>query len=400
MPRLNVTDDQDPIDSAVDAAIENSNDDFGFGGNLDDPITDDMVNDDATTQTQSSQNTNAAEYSANAQPPQPSTDAGQQPASNEGTQQQSTSQTPSQTDNQQQADGQRQFGQQVRDDGQGNFVDAQTGQLVARRGAERRMYEKARKMETTLVNTQQELARIQQHTQRLAHELQTRQQQQPEEPAVVKTARERNLSDQDMQLGLDIVSQIKTNPVQGVQWVLQTAMQQGYTIEQLLGQTPDGQSNVGSLQMGAVKQMIDQAVQPLTQRQQHEQQEAQQREEVQRKYETFVNSHPFSNVHMDAIVDLVQNNPNLTPESAYYEIKLFAQQNGLDFSQPLAPQVQAMQQQQQVPMQPQQPVTAQPPIPGGGVNPNLYAQTPRHANANDDWDSIINESMREANMQF
>lgn len=410
MPKLAVSDndaEQDILNMHVESAIENADDDAEFNEqpsqqqqqttqgalqDIDQGIDTQPGQQQTATQTAGAVDTGLSRANATNQP-------GQQ------------TQTQTQVVDQQQTHAEQSFARPVRADQQGNFVDPQTGQVVARAGAERRMFERARRVEGELTNTRSQLQQARHEVQRLSQAIQQQQQQQPQEPAIITSARQRGISDNELQVGLDIVAQIKTDPIAGARFVLQSAMAQGYNLEQIIG-TQDGVPN-SALDMGAVRNMINSAVEPLTNAQQQQQQREQQQNDAQQQYNTFVATHEHASVHMDAIATLCKNNPNLSPERAYYEVKMFAAQNGLDFSQPLGPQVamrsapvtvdqmnqqlqtqQTQQTQQRAPMQPNQP-----PLPTSGVSSDLNIQTHGTASSDDDWDSIISQSMQEAGMR-
>jgi len=99
---------------------------------------------------------------------------------------------------------------------------------------------------------------------------------------------------------------------------------------------------------------------------------------------------------MDAITTLLQNNGNMTPEQAYFEVKTYALSNNLDFTQPLMPQIQARgnggtQRQANQPNRP---------MPNGNGSRNVQTQSPNIANGDDDWDAIVRGAMTESGMQI
>lgn len=423
MPRLSVDDNQDPIDAAVDAAIGAQQDDFTSAETSNEEITStqesgteystgDETGDHGAGQQQQQQQSGAQHPSTQFtqqsdqqrqgnQTSQSNTQQGQQGVGNrqDATQQQ-----------QGQQQQQRQFGQRVREDGRGNFVD-EKGKMVARAGAERRLYEQARRFENDLINERntvqkasQAVRQLQTRLQQAEQHVQQIQQNAPKELEAVSQARKSGMQDQEIALGIDIVAQLKANPIQGVRRVLQSAQAQGYNLKDILGEDVQGTSGID---MGAVKQMIDTQLQPITEAQRRQQAEEQRQQEGQQAYQQFVATHPNADVHMSLISDYVSRNPNLSAESAYYEIKMFAAQNGLDFSKPLGPQVAQTRQQQTTQQQQQQQQNM--PLPNGagmntGFDGGIGGQQPANSNAssgaNDDWDSIISTSLRESGMQM
>lgn len=178
------------------------------------------------------------------------------------------------------------------------------------------------------------------------------------------------------------------------------------TMEQILGKDAVEGIN-GSL----IRTTIDRQLGPvLQQAQQRQREEAVNRQAVE-QLQQFIADHPFADTHGEAIDALVQSH-GITPQKAYYELRSWAQANGLDFTQALGPQVDALQarnggrqqQQQQQRPQHQQRDTRTPgghrsaPNPGNGTGvEDRQAMNGRDYGASTPWKDIASDVFREIN---
>ena len=141
---------------------------------------------------------------------------------------------------------------------------------------------------------------------------------------------------------------LERDPINTVRDIVAGVMQKGYTMQQLFGD--DAPS---TLNAGLIRRELQQHLQPITERFATEQREQRVQERATNDMQDFVANHQFAEVHGDAIANLVGRNEGMSPEKAYYELRMWAADRGLDFSQPLGPQVQ-QQRQQPSQRQPQQ----------------------------------------------
>lgn len=147
-----------------------------------------------------------------------------------------------------------------------------------------------------------------------------------------------------------------------------------------------------SLEMRAMQRMLDERLAPITRAEQASQQQTQAQQAGVAAYNRFINDNEFADVHANDIVQLMQRE-GVNPQTAYNRIYRFAVANGLDFSQPLGPQVQARQQQMRSSQQQQQQQNRQQkPMPNGATTRRAGAvpQIPL-ASADDDWGTIISQ---------
>ena len=264
-------------------------------------------------------------------------------------------------------------------DENGNFVD-ESGKVIARAGSERRMYERLQRSERSAKHFESEVTRLQQEA--------------GQSRTLNDLPKQYNLNEQEVGLGLHIINQLKTSPVEAGRWILQEVMKSGYNLQQILGDVEGVPSS--SMDMGAISRLIDEKLSPITQDREQQESATQAATENQRNAEQFIATHEYADVHLDAIVNLMKSNPNMSSERAYFEVRQYAQANSLDFTQSLGQQIEAR----------RNATTNVPPViqpnremPNGNAASTTETQQPEEVSADDDWDKIINQSMSEAGMQ-
>lgn len=267
----------------------------------------------------------------------------------------------------------RPLGDGVFADEQGNIVDDK-GTIVAQRGFAARMYNENRRMKHTLDDRTNQLNQLAQRV--------------GEFDALSRAAKTYNLEPQEMAQAIDLAGRMKRGDHLGVaKEVIALITAQGYNVTDLLG------SEVGdTIEMRAIRQMMDERLAPITNREREAERIRQAETTGRQNYERFVSENEFADVHANAIAAVAQKH-GLTPQQAYNQVRAFAIQNGLDFTQPLGPQINARMQEQQT-QQRQQPAphngNRPKPMPNGastrqnGVSPPVIMADP-----DDDWGSII-----------
>lgn len=281
--------------------------------------------------------------------------------------------SPAQTPNQQ---GQQPAQRVVRSDAQGNLID-QNGQVVARAGAERRLYEKATDATTRLEQATGQL-------QMYANKVNELQQQVNQSQALNGMPQKLGLNENEAVMSMQLMNKWKQDPVGTIKYLLTEAKAAGHNVD-IEGLAP-------GMDMGAIARIIDQRLQPLQQDREAQQREQQVQQEAERQYQEFIYNPAFPNArtHENEIAQLLRSDPRLSLEAAYYKLQSYALQRGLDFTQPLGPQLQYQQQ------QPAQQSVANgggaPMVPGGGNAP-VQTPSPTYADPDDSYDAIIRQVM-------
>ncbi|NJL53769.1 hypothetical protein HC928_00590 [bacterium] len=267
-------------------------------------------------------------------------------------------------------------------DSKGNVIDDK-GQILAKSGVERRLFEKSQML---AYQTRQRDAEID----RLRKENTTLRESTANIPVLNSVPAQLGLNPQEAAMGMQLIANFKRDPIATLKYVLTEAQAMGHNIGELTGDK--------SLDTRAIAQLIDQRLAPITQQRQQQEREVAIRQQAQQQYEAFV-SNPefqFARVHEDVLARLVSQDPQLTPETAYYKLQAWALQNQLDFSRPLESQVRQKMsvqdgQQQQPPVQQQRPI-----VRGGGAAPVTTEST--YADPSASYADIVRQAMRDAGM--
>lgn len=209
--------------------------------------------------------------------------------------------------------------QQIKSNPQ-DLVD-ENGKVIAKAGAERRIYEENQRMKRDMQQfTTTVLPQIKQQYQQMETEL-------AQYKGVVEGLHAQDLSPQDIQSGLDFVRGWRKNPKEVVKFLLTSLQSSGIDVD-IEGMQP-------SIQAEAIKRMIDDKFRPFETERENQMKAHQQEMEVTNEYNSFVNKYPDSVVHDKTLAFMIRQNPNLTPEVAYLQLKNYYLQKGLDFRKPL-----------------------------------------------------------------
>lgn len=260
----------------------------------------------------------------------------------------------------------------------GNFLNAQgdivneKGEIIAQRGSQRRLHDENHRLQSENRSYTQELQQLRRQTQ--------------ETNFLNGVPRQYGLSNDEVAHGLDLEARIKRGDVVGVAREV-TAMlaSKGVNVSAILGK------DVGdSVDMAAIRAMLDDRLRPLQQQEQQSQQQQERLQQARSQYEAFVRDNEYADVQADVIVAYKQKH-NVSLQQAYNATRSFAVANGFDMSQPLGPQIEALQQQQQQQRLPD----PRRPMPNGAstrVN-DVSPMRPAYADADDSWSSIISRAL-------
>jgi len=196
----------------------------------------------------------------------------------------------------------------------GDLVDPQTGEILARAGGERRVYERAERRVRNAVKAQLDSLNAQVETFKQS------------------TNYDRyGISPQEASVGLQLISAWKKNPVETLKYLLTEAKAMGHNIDDLGGG--------GAIDAAAIKRMVDQAVEPLVNDRKASQAEQEARNKVDTEFRAFATKYPDYKPHEADIAKLLRENDDISPEVAYLQLQAFALRNSLDWSKPLGPQI-------------------------------------------------------------
>lgn len=259
-----------------------------------------------------------------------------------------------------------------------DLVDPITGRTVAKGGIERKVYEDGQRhsrensqLKNQLGNAMRQLSSINEVTQEAVR---------------------LNVAPQDQVAAIRVMSDFMRDPVKTLEYLVAEVKSKGYPIPFLeQGVTP-------GMDMTAIARMIDSKMAPITQQQRAAQSQQQERQRAEQDLNTFLEDNQEANSNLDVLAEMLNAQPGLPLQSAYTKLIRWAHEQGLDWTQPLKPQI-AQRQQSTTTQQPQQ-QSPQRPLPGGrSVSSNTAAPVANgpvvQHNENASWADIIRQSMQE-----
>jgi hypothetical protein len=256
---------------------------------------------------------------------------------------------------------------------------------VIKGGAERRLYEKNQRIEGQLQQEQQE-------RQRLANELEQARGQMKAYEQAFSSAQQYGISPQEANVGHRIVAAYKKDPVGTINYLLTEAKAAGHDVSAI------GGSNVDT---AAIQRAIEQKLKPITDQYRAQEEQTQQQREAEQEAQQFFQRYPDAATHENELSRLLERNPQMSPDAAYFALREYYARNGLDFRYPLS----AYQQQraqgggQSGGQQTQQPAPSVPTGRGGAGNSAHTTYDPTKASSgNAEWDDIIGNAMRDAGL--
>jgi hypothetical protein len=223
------------------------------------------------------------------------------------------------------------------------------GQVIARAGMERRIYERA---------FNDARGRITPIFDKMNREVEALRGQVAAHQEYNTTARELQLNPTEQVLGLKLIAAYRKEPQATLNYLLTEAKANGHNVT--LGNQP-------GIDASAISSMIDKKLEPFTTQHREQEQFNEAKAKATEDYNEFMSSNPGARVHENEIAELLQRFPHLSLESAYLRLENWMLQNGYDASQPLPPQVAA----QNAPRQRPSNVRGQRPLTNGRTPPGL-----------------------------
>ena len=267
-----------------------------------------------------------------------------------------------------------------------DLVDPVTGRIVAQGGIERRVFEEGQRharennqLKSQLTQATQALGSIN---------------------AVTQEAVRLNVAPQDQITAIRVMADFMRDPVRTLQVLVEEVKSKGYPIPFLQEGVSQG------MDLNAIGRMIDGKLMPITQQHQQTQQQQRIRQESERELNQFLNDNEDANANLDVLSEMLQAQPQMSLHNAYTRMIRWAHENGLDWTQPLRPQISARNGgngQQPTHQQPSQQPSR--PLPGrsargNGAQPVQVDQGGQQFNENASWADIIRSAMRETGVQL
>lgn len=256
--------------------------------------------------------------------------------------------------------------QQKEAGGPQDLVDGQ-GNLVAQGGKERRFYETAQRERSRADNLEKELTTIKAQMDAVNN--------------AGTLGTQYSLTPEEITTGAQIIAAYKNNPVETIQYMLTQAQASGHNIDAL---------TTGGLDMSAVKQMLDTALQPLVSEHQERADTQAAQSRATSVYNNFMAKYPDSAVHEDTLARLLNEDTSLSPEAAYFKLQSYYAKNNLDWTKSL------VQLQQAATVAATSARNTQQALPEGSIANANVTDKPQVADVNTSTDDIIRDAMAEA----
>lgn len=218
----------------------------------------------------------------------------------------------------------------VKVDEKKNIV-ANDGQVVAKSGAERRIFEKVQKENEILKKQygefQRFLPKYKEDYDRLANENKSF--------ANIKSICEQGgINVQEMGIAVELIKNYKTDPVGTVKNMLDDLKQKGYDINNLESKQNEDKR---------IEKLLEERLKPYTEKFEQDRIREEQINAFRQQVEEFKQEHEHSGIHQKEIVALAQKT-NGNYERAYYELRSWYERNGYDFSKSINEQSRQLQQ--------------------------------------------------------
>jgi len=256
--------------------------------------------------------------------------------------------------------------QQKEAGGPQDLVDGQ-GNLIAQGGKERRFYETAQRERSRADNLEKELTTVKAQMDAVNN--------------AGTLGTQYSLTPEEITTGAQIIAAYKNNPVETIQYMLTQAQASGHNIDAL---------TTGGLDMSAVKQMLDTALQPLVSEHQERADTQAAQSRATSVYNNFMAKYPDSAVHEDTLARLLNEDTSLSPEAAYFKLQSYYAKNNLDWTKSL------VQLQQAATVAATSAENTQQALPEGSIANANVTDKPQVADVNTSTDDIIRDAMAEA----
>lgn len=277
----------------------------------------------------------------------------------------------------------RKFGEQFYSDAQGNIFDARGG-LIAKQGGQRAIFHR---LYPTIEAQERELAGLRQTVKNYtdANEI----------------AKRENLTLDEHGAALQMFASYKKDPIKTLQTLLTLAEQGGRDISSIRQGQGVGVADIRS----AVQEIVQEAIKPfsfLTEQQRERQEQQADYDAVTTEYNAFLEDFPDARLHEGAIA-AVMRDKHVNHREAYFAVRAFAAENGLDWKKSLPEQIEARVAQQQG-RRPSGDGNNRRPLPhmnGRNRNDNAHVEDGAmdQANASDSWDAIARRAMAKHGIQ-
>ncbi len=192
------------------------------------------------------------------------------------------------------------------------------------------------------------------------------------------------LTPEELTTGAQLIASYKKDARGTIEYMLAQAQASGHNME--------GLGASGGADMVAIKQLLDTALKPILAEQTERADTQAANEQAVEIYNALMTEHPDATVHDNSLARLLNKQPSLSPEAAYFKLKSYYLENNLDFTKSL----ETLQQEQNA-AGPS--ANTQQALPEGGVAQTSVTDQSTVADVNTSTDDIIRQAIKEAGIQ-
>lgn len=238
------------------------------------------------------------------------------------------------------------------------------GNLVARGGAERRIYER---------NAVGRAVQLEGENRQLKQTVETY-----EKANAIGT--QLGLNPGEVAVGAQLIDGLKRDPVSTVRNLLTELQSKGHNIEDL-----------GGVNVGAITTAIQEQLRPIVERFQQSENVTRARADAETQYNNFMTARPDARIHEDSLAHLLQERQEagqpISLDEAYLTLRNYYYEKNLPWDKPLSSFTNANPNGSNTPNNPASLPTGRGNPQSGGVVP----QVPNMAGESDEWDDIIGD---------
>ena len=267
-------------------------------------------------------------------------------------------------------------------DAQGNVIIKSTGEVIATAGAGRKAFERMLPLISNATNEAEKYRGLFEAA---------------EKSNIV--AANLKLSPDEYSVGARIIAAYKSDPKKAIAFLISEAQNSGVDMSDL--GVSGGGISVDTIRT-TVKDIIAESLKPfefITADRQQQEQDREATLEATHATNDFLATYPDAEIHGDSIAKIMNSKPGeIDIEKAYWILSAHAAKNGLDWTKPLAPQIQAKLGQTPNNTQPANTGRRLPELNGRPHNDSVIERTPRVMGGMSSSSDIVKEAMREAGM--
>lgn len=272
-------------------------------------------------------------------------------------------------------------------DNKGNVINRE-GQILARAGNERRLFEKGRKLEERLQVAGREVEGLRAQMKKLTDAA-------ADAKVLEGVPKSLGLTPEESYMGMRLVNMYKKDAGEFFRYVVAQMTKAGHDVSKLTGNGGAAIAPDPAAIQELIRREISGALGPITQTRQRAEEEARVNDDALRQSQEFFERHSDAEIHEEVLARMLMQDENLSLDAAYWKLKAFAADNGFDFNEPLQEQVDARRSANGNGKQRQQQQQRGKPMPAGRGSAVPVTRNEPKFSHDSSWDEIIQATMKE-----